>query len=369
MSDKPKQQVGARLVGAPEGRVAEATRGDPAPTAAASMSEPPKQKSERVRRLRRGYPIYYRAQSFPDELRSRLHELLVEGFTVEGAAHYINQDPKSSCRVKEAAVEEFARSDKQLPAQRATYLVETTEAIGATLGGGNEGERRFINAVLMTGLTHLHEGDKSLTVNQALIQRRQLETLTEQRVLAVAKRRAILAAAEVRKEEKKLVKARTDYIDAQTGNLRRLVVKWEKKRNITPETIREIREVYGLIADNVAQFNATPIVLEAQPAASEPVENDSDLQPDPYLANVVNPQAEIQRQFTERARLMLRAAPVEEAETGNSKFENRNSPESGCRADPAGRDVGLPADSASGDSDLPPSREGGPLPGEGEPST
>lgn len=365
MSAKSKAtDVGAPLVGAPE----RAGTG-PAPTEASSMSETPKQKSERVRRVRRGFPIYYRAQSFPDELRSRLRELLVEGFTVEGAARYINQDPKSKCRVKEAAAEEFARSDKQLPAQRATYLVETTEAIGAMLGGGNEGERRFINAVVMTGLTHLHEGDKSLTVNQALIQRRQLENLSEQRVLTVAKRRAIVAAAEVRKEEKKLVKARVDYIDAQTGNLRRLVLKWEKKRNITPETIHEIREVYGLIADNVAQFNATPIVLEAQPAASEPAENDSDLQQGPHLANIVDPQAEIQRQITERARLMLRAAPAEEAETGNSKLENRNSPESGCRADLAGRDVGLPAASASDQSPLEQCGEENPSPEEGEPNT
>jgi len=355
----------------------------PMPT---SEKPAPNRKPDRIRKNRKGYRIFHNAASFPGELRSRLRELLVEGFTVQSATRYINQDPDARWGVKEAAAEEFARSDKQLPAERVAYMAETTEAIITGLGGGQEGDNRYARAVIRTGLLHLHEGDTSLTMNQALLQRRQMEIIYEQRAHINAKRRLLVEQAKVRQEESKLIKAREIFIQVQTTELRQAVHKFEKKRNITPETIREIREVYGLIHDNVAQLNATPVVVErALPAKGEVEDDDPIYYPSDHP--LIDPQAEIQKHMIERAR-MMNALPLEQLESGEwqvpkektslvigpssvvpeavtseecrvTSEEEPAAASSGGRAD-AG--VGLPGGSASKEADVEP-------PSEGEPKT
>lgn len=231
------------------------------------------------------------------------------------ATRFINDDPESEGNVTEGSVQQFTQSDTALPADRAAYVTQMTEAIGARLGGGREpetrsGEERFIHAVVMTGLLHLHTGDDSITVHQALTHRKQLENLSEQRTMIVAKRRSLAADAALRTQQTKLIKSRDQFIQAQTVELRQAVHKFEKKRNITPETIREIRGVYGLIAENVAQLNASPIVVEARPVPGDQADDDSEIQT-VDLSGLVDPQTEIERQYTERAHRLM-AAPEEE---------------------------------------------------------
>jgi len=257
--------------------------------------------------------MHYRARSFSDSLRAELRELIVHGFSVEAATDVINENPEAAEHVSPLAVQEMVSSDQRLPADRMAYLTAATDAVIEDLGGGNVGDRRMAETVVRLGLLHLHDNHQSLSVQQALLRRQQMRNASEQHMMIVARRLMFAAQARAKKQETELMKARGEYINVQTAELKQAVHKFEKKRNVTPETIREIRETYGLINDNIQTLVATPVVVERLlPPAPE----------DALDAEVVNektgrpldPQAEIQRQMLERAREMA----SEEASAGGA---------------------------------------------------
>lgn len=121
--------------------------------------------------------IAYTLADMPPEIRAALRDLLVHGATLQTATNILNQ--REDCGATMEAVQEFSFSDPQLPTDRTKYLVDTTERIAAALGGADTGEARFVKAVIMSGLVHFDESDDSLTVNQALLHKKEVENLAQ----------------------------------------------------------------------------------------------------------------------------------------------------------------------------------------------
>jgi len=250
----------------------------------------------------------YRAERIPPEIAAMMRELIIQGATAEEAARLINQDPELPVDISPLAAREFAKRDRFLPADRAKWITEVVESIGERMGiprGQEEEEKspedRYVSAVIMTGVMHLYEADDQPTINQALLRRQQRENASHQHQMIVARRRMFAAQAKSCQQETKLMSAREKFINAQTVELRQAVHKFEKKRSVTPDTIREIRETYGLISDTVQTLVATPITVARQlpPAPDDAL--DAEIV-DETTGRLLDPQAELERQNLARVR-------------------------------------------------------------------
>jgi hypothetical protein len=284
-------------------------------------SEPEQKQNEAEKQPEPELKEIQQAALLPEAMRPELRELLVQGATIEGAAQSVNarvwDDPAlkpSGQRVRYNvtcdAIREYYNADRELQCARAQYLVEGTEAITRSLsktGNLKEGEARYIEAVVMTGLARINDKDAPLSIKDSLRAR------AERDVLELKIRLAKLKAAETmwhrayEKSQKALLDQKKEFVFEQTVKLRDMMRKLEKKKNLTPETIRKIQETYGILAENVAQATAGSTAAEPEASLAASMSDSGDIDPEPFFFvnqdDVVDPMEEVRRQLEEQSRL------------------------------------------------------------------
>jgi hypothetical protein len=185
--------------------------------------------------------------------------------------------------------------------------VESTEAITRSLsktGDLKDGEARYIQAVVMTGLSRINEADTPLGVKEALRARAELGVLNLKIRLGKLKISETMWHRAYEKSQQALVEQKREFVCQQTAKLRDMMRKLEKKKNLTPETLRKIQETYGILAENVALATAAPTASEPEASLAASMADDGDLESEPcYFVNpdeVKDPREQLLRGLEER---------------------------------------------------------------------
>ncbi len=257
--------------------------------------------AEKIRDLGPPTQIIHQVHLLPEAMAQALRELIVQGASPEFAADELNKrkdwdgPPKAEAHsihpvvhpvITLPAVQQYCRADLDLQRERAHYLVQTSEAITRSLsetGNLEEGDSRYVHAVVMTGLTKINQGDSSLSTKEAIKARDEaLNLQLKNRLLRLQVQDGVRREAYL-KAQKDLNLAKKCFVQAQTRELRDVVRKLAKKKNLTPETLQKIQETYGILAHNVAGTGLGPSVeeLQALPAGS-PQAPDETPEPEPY---------------------------------------------------------------------------------------
>ena len=257
--------------------------------------------ANKIRALGPPTQLVHQVHMLPEAMAQALREMIVQGASPEFAADEVNKrhdwdgPPKAESRsthpvthpeITLPAVQQYCRADRDLQRERAHYLVQSAEAITSSLsesGNLEEGDSRYVHAVVMTGLTKINQADSSLSTKEAIKARDEgLNLKLRNRLLRL---RDMEAARRVSYTEaqRKLTDAKRNFVQAQTRELRKMVGKLAKSKNLTPDTLRKIQETYGILAQNVAETALGPSLEELQGLpAGPPPQPDEASEPQQY---------------------------------------------------------------------------------------
>jgi len=231
------------------------------------MKGEPVQKANAEKSPQPAVKVLKQVRLLPEGMQMAIRELLVLGSTIESTVQSVNgrddwDEPAAEtggrpvhCHITRQAVQEFYAANPPVQRERAHYLVDNTESITRSLGkkgDAEDGEARYVQAVVMTGLTRLNDKDAPLSVKEALRARAELCVLYLKKKLAKLKETESMWHRAYEKSQKALVEQRKEFVFEQTVKLRDMMRKLEKKKNLTPETLEKIQETYGILAEHVA---------------------------------------------------------------------------------------------------------------------
>jgi hypothetical protein len=202
------------------------------------------------------YPVKpVRGELTPDQRRVA-RKLLIDGATIEDVVLTL---AAQGYRVPAHAVENFFRSDPNLPAQRVQHMLDVTRTIRQGSEKGAPEEVQLADAVIATGLMRLHQATAQLDVNDALRRRLEHENLTYRRHILRLKQRNQCKMG-------KLITAKTRLLTAQHQKVcQEFEQTIEKLKRATqgelsgPELAARIEEIYGLVKAPVFPAGPQPI--------------------------------------------------------------------------------------------------------------
>ena len=224
--------------------------------------------------------IVHDVRLLPPPIQQAIRNFIIAGASVENAMQNANErmdwfdSPDGAApalkdrprfHVTFEAVQHYLSSDLQLQRERAHYLVENAETIIKSFskdGDLEEGEKRYALAVVMSGLQNVNVKDGSVTVKDVLRNRQLSYNLHLKTLILRAELSEISQRTHLMKAQSRLIVERAAFVHQQTVKLQDLVRKLEKKKSITPETLQKIQEVYGILAENVAQASPEPTLEE-----------------------------------------------------------------------------------------------------------
>ena len=248
--------------------------------------------------------IIHQVHLLPEAMAQALREMIVQGASPEFATDEVNKrndwdgapmaekhcpHPVVHPVITLPAVQQYCRADLDLQRERAHYLVQSAEAITSSLsnsGNVEEGDSRFVHAVVMTGLTKINDGDSSLSTKEAIKARDEaLNLQLKNRLLKLKVQDGVRRKAYLKAQEE-LSLAKTLFVCEQTRELENVVRKLANRKNLTPETLQKIQETYGILAQNVAGATLGPSVEELQTLpAGAPPEPEAAEEPQEYYFN------------------------------------------------------------------------------------
>jgi hypothetical protein len=201
--------------------------------------------------LSRPAGVRYLARIAP-EILPELDELIIEGWTLEGAAAAINESGKYTVAL--SSVEHYFRSNIDLQRRRIQFISRTASAITEHLPGNPDSpEKQIVNALVMGGLLKSNEKDAYTNLNIMMLRRAEIINLELRNKLMEGKTIENRLQKKHLEAQTQLMRARTEFVEGQTEKLREFVRKLEKKKNITPDTLEKIQAIYGLMSQSVAQ--------------------------------------------------------------------------------------------------------------------
>lgn len=246
--------------------------------------------AKKIRDLGPPTQIIHQVGLLPEPMAQAMREMIVQGASPEFATDEVNKRKDWDGKLREEthsihpvvhpvitlpAVQQYCRADRDLQCERAHYLVQSAEAITRSLsesGNLEQGESRYVHAVVMTGLARINQADSSLSTKEAIKARDEaLNLQLKNRLMRLQVQDGVRREAYL-KAQKELNLAKKCFVQAQTRELRDVVRKLAKKKNLTPETLQKIQETYGILAHNVAETTLGQSVeeLQALPAGSPP---------------------------------------------------------------------------------------------------
>jgi hypothetical protein len=171
-------------------------------------------------------------------------KLLIDGATFEDVVLTL---AAQGHRVPQHVVENYFRSDPELPALRAQHAVEVARKIRHQSEGGDPQDVQFADAVIMTGLLRLNRSTALLDVNDALRRRYEHENLAlKQRVLRLRERET-QAKAELYRAHKRMLSIKWETARHKLRKMKQELKRSKKTELTGPQLAARIEEIYGLV--------------------------------------------------------------------------------------------------------------------------
>lgn len=182
------------------------------------------------------------------EQQKALRQMLVDGATFEDAEDAVNEmeEPQITAR----AVERYYRSDLGLQQDRIRHQIETARKLRQALADSNSDHGDLAEAVLITGLMGLNRGGRASGAQHAFRVRGQKENtdLKKEAFRLRLKRFAL---------DRKILKARLEtevtkreLLTRKLDELRAAVEHEGSDRQLSPDILRQIQEIYGLASSD-----------------------------------------------------------------------------------------------------------------------
>lgn len=213
-------------------------------------------------------PVVFRdVKLLPPAARQLLEEYFIEGASLEGAVEAINEN--DDFQVTLSAVAHHFRSRIDLQCRRVQYITATAAAITEGLPGDPASpENRLMDVLIMGGLVKVNEQDGSGFLNSMIMRRLEGANLVlKNRLMRWKEKENVLREKQVKAQTGLLV-SRQRLITEQTKKLGDFVKKLERKRNITPETLQKIQDIYGILKKDLALAAADANAASAPPEPS-----------------------------------------------------------------------------------------------------
>jgi hypothetical protein len=195
----------------------------------------------------------------PEKLRSEAQQLFVEGATFEDIVEYINERHISEEKgesedtphgVTPAAVKRHFRGNLSLQTQRIKRLQERGQALKSALTGDpSSAEAELADAIFFTGMMGMDRAGAQFRIKEAkqVFLSRQNMRLKEdsfelKRLNSEVVRKNVEArtVTELKKQEQ---------LNQKLSDLEKTIAQESGAHQLGPETLRKIREIYGLFSE------------------------------------------------------------------------------------------------------------------------
>jgi hypothetical protein len=181
----------------------------------------------------------------PDEFQKLTDRLLVEGAKFEEVIETVAE--RGGPRLTLGAVRDYFRRNPTLQMQRVRHQVEAAKKLKAALGNPDSAESELAEAAFMTGFMCLSRDGTEPSLKDAERARYERENLhLKQHLLRLKEKRAMA--------DLQYVRARTDFektrrrkLEGEVKQLLDQVTQGDQPRELKPETIAKIREIYGIV--------------------------------------------------------------------------------------------------------------------------
>jgi hypothetical protein len=221
------------------------SRGESTRAAASQRSGPAPDKGGKANKRASRRALCTEVTRLPEEFQKLADRLLVEGARFEEVIETVAE--RGGARLTLGAVRDYFRRNPTLQMQRVRHQVEAAKKLKAALGNAGSAEAELAEAAFLTGFMCLSRDGTEPTLKEAERARYERENLhLKQRLLRLKEKRA---AADL-----SYVRARTAFEDTRRrkveGELKQIldqVSQGDQPRELKPETIEKIREIYGLV--------------------------------------------------------------------------------------------------------------------------
>ncbi len=190
-------------------------------------------------------PVCTEVTQLEDKFQKLTDRLLVEGSTFEEVIETVSERGGPFLTLN--AVRDHFRSSPDLQRQRVQHQVSAAASLKAALGDRDSAESELAEAAFLTGFMCLARNGSEPTLKDAERARLQRENMgLKQHVLRLQEAREL--------KERDLLRARTAVEKAKERKLRQevralhdSVTRPGADRQLPPEAIRKIEEIYGLV--------------------------------------------------------------------------------------------------------------------------
>ena len=180
----------------------------------------------------------------PPKLKKLVEKMLIEGATFQETVEAVNEIGKD--KVTLIAIQSFYRSNLELQARRVRYQLETAETLQKALGDPESGQKMLAGAVVLTGLMRVENKGSEFGVQDAVrgkVQQEKMKNEAKALLLKTEKLEMDRGFTDVRVESELL---KMKAIRKKLDELEKTLKSKGKRRQLSPETIQKIREIYGL---------------------------------------------------------------------------------------------------------------------------
>jgi hypothetical protein len=189
-------------------------------------------------------------KDLPERLQMLIDQALTQGSTIEDTVALVNEQREATITL--GAVESYFRSNIELQQSRIRYLIKTAHELKSSLSNPESAQADLAEAVLLTGLMGLRRRTTGSELQHAVRAKEQQENLR-------LKEEAFQLKAEKSVLDRKMLQAKLKSEQAKlqlaTERLKQLQETLSRDRGdviASPELIKRIQEVYGIISDDAA---------------------------------------------------------------------------------------------------------------------
>lgn len=192
-------------------------------------------------------PKYKNVGELPEEVRELINRMLIQGSTFEDVFEAVEEiEPNNISR---AAIEIYFRSNAELQQNRVRTQLETAQKLKSACADPESAQSELAEAMILTGLMGVKRATKISDSQYALRSKAQQENyrLKEQVLQLQIQKSALdseMLKVRIRHENEKL-----KLVGGKVEQLQRLLERQGASKTLTPEMLRSIQEIYGIVTE------------------------------------------------------------------------------------------------------------------------
>lgn len=173
-------------------------------------------------------------------------QMLTDGATFEDTVEAVNEVDEEKITLR--AVENFFRSNHKLQQSRIRRQVETARKLKAALTDPKSAQGELAEAVLFTGLMGLNKSNAGAQLQQAFRVKDQQENLRLKEEAFRLKSERFDLDRKMLETRLKAEQAKLELLTGKVTQLKQTAEREAKGNNLSPEIIKQIHEIYGLVS-------------------------------------------------------------------------------------------------------------------------